>query len=132
MSVQVVRAAPLGSYLQDSKPIQLSLIRDGWRSPDTYSNHFAPVESVSGVYLFLLHEREEYRKAFIAYVGMSKNLEQRLSSHEVYRELEDLNLWIMRWFKELPCDELRKVERDCIGLFNPPWNIIGKRKGIAL
>lgn len=116
----------------DAPKIRDLLIDDGWRSPDTYCNYFEPITSDPAVYLFLLHRRGEYDKAFVAYVGMSIKLNQRMRGHPILVELNADDYWPMRWFKPTPKPELRDVERKYITQFNPPWNIVGRPKGVLL
>ena len=109
------------------------LISDGWRTPDTYCNKsFMPVEGIPAVYLFEVVNTETYTTGFVAYVGMSKNLHQRFSSHEILRELYDLDHWVCRWFKPTEEPDLRQIESHYIKKFDPPWNIVGRVRGVSL
>ena len=107
------------------------LVDDGWSSPDTHDNFYSPISEIPAIYLFLLHERTFYEKAIVGYVGMSRNLLQRLSSHEVLAEIRCGDFWAMRWFKPTARPELRRTEKEYIAKFDPPWNIIGRQRGIA-
>ena len=108
------------------------LVNVGWRTPDTYvSNSFEPLIDGPAVYLFLSYSRDEFACAIISYVGQSTNLYQRMSNHEILNELDEQDFWTSRWFKPTPSSELRKVERECIQRFNPPWNIIGRARGLV-
>lgn len=116
----------------DAHPLKCRLIESGWRSPDTYDNCFSPVTEESAIYLFLLHERQWHSKAFVAYVGMSQNLCRRLSGHEILRVLYQPGFWPQRWFLPTPADNLRSLERRYIEQFDPPWNIVGRKRGVVL
>lgn len=117
---------------QCARTFKKHLISDGWFSPDTYSNEFKPFINGSAVYLFLLHETEFYDVAIVAYVGMSINLEQRMSGHNIIPLIHQDGYWPMRWFKPTPESELRKVEADLIAEIDPPWNIQGRTRGVPL
>lgn len=121
-----------GGYTLDAQEVRAFLINDGWLSPDTYCNCFAPLNNDPAVYLFLLYQREDYREAIVAYVGMSTKLSQRMIGHEVLAELHAPECWPMRWFKPTRAQDLRTVEREYIARFDPPWNIIGRRRGVNL
>lgn len=121
-------ASPWG----DAKSMANDLVGDGWVSPDTYSNSFSPVTNRPAVYLFLLHETNTYRRAMVAYVGMSRTLLQRLSDHNILPDLHATGYWPMRWFKPVRTDSLRTVERAYIEKYDPAWNIIGRRRGVQL
>ncbi len=107
-----------------------SLVADGWVSPDTYCNWFAPIERISAVYLFMRFEDEFYSRSLVGYVGMTTNLEQRMAGHEMLPLVGNNAHWVMRWFKPTPGRNLRRVEADYITRFNPPWNIVGRPRGI--
>ena len=115
-----------------ARDVKMELVSDGWVSPDTYDKFFKPVISGPAVYLFLLTEMDTFDRALIAYVGMSKRLNQRLLGHEVLAQIERPGYWPMRWFKPVPAAELRDIERNYIKKFDPPWNIIGRPRGVVL
>lgn len=112
--------------------IKKELIADGWVTPDTYSLEFAPLIDGPAVYLFLLHEAEEYRKAVVAYVGMSDRLRRRIASHNILPLLHKPGYWPMTWFKPAALDSLRETEKAYIRRFDPPWNIVGRVRGMVL
>lgn len=112
--------------------MQKALVADGWFTPDTYSNCFEPISDISAVYLFLVIDQPMYQRGFVAYVGMSKRLEQRLAGHSVLSESRRTGHWPMRWFKPTRRADLRIVEREYIARFDPPWNIIGRKRGVKL
>lgn len=112
--------------------LQSELVRDSWVTPDTYTNVFASVGPDPAVYLFMMVDRNEYDRALVAYVGMSKNLAQRVSGHEVRAELDASDHWIMTWFKPTEAAALRETETSYIRKFDPPWNIVGRKRGLDL
>lgn len=111
--------------------IKEDLLADGWVSPDTYSNFFAPVTRKPAVYLFLRFESDDYKRALVAYVGMSKDLQQRLNTHNILPLVQADGSWVMRWFKPTRAADLRTVEDHYIKKFDPPWNIIGRPRGLV-
>lgn len=115
----------------DARTARQMLSNDGWKSPDTYCNSFQEITNRPAIYLFFV-TNESYQKGFVAYVGMSQNLKQRMSGHEILGELNLGKFWPMRWFKRTGVDRLRDAESKYIRRFNPPWNIIGKRRGVDL
>ena len=123
------------SVWSDAKLIRSFLVRDGWRSPDTYCNFYARVTDIPAVYLFLLYMDaygSGYDKAMVAYVGMSTALRTRIYSHNVLPQLNRPGYWPMRWFKPTFVGNLRSTERHYIERFNPPWNISGRKRGVEL
>lgn len=116
----------------DAQEIAASLIDDGWLSPDTYSRHFASLIDGPSIYLFLLYQKEDFRTGLVAYVGMSKNVRQRVTNHNILPELWSSGYWPQRWFRPTPEHDLRDAELEHIHRFDPPWNIAGRRRGIAL
>ena len=119
--------------LQDALgEVRSFLIEDGWHSPDTYCNFFSPIASIPSVYLFQLYSSDTYLEALVAYVGMTTNLKQRMSGHEILEELKIPGYWTMRWFKPTCPAQLRDVEREYIARFDPAWNIVGRRRGMVL
>jgi hypothetical protein len=107
------------------------LEREGWRTPDCYSKTFDAAGDFSAVYLFMLVDRMEYKAARPAYVGMSMRLAQRWSGHPILTELDDVDAWVQRWFIRVPRSELRTVETANINRFDPPWNVIGRKRGVS-
>ena len=116
----------------DYQALRKELEQSGWRTPQTYCNFFAEAGDFPAVYTFLLCDRWDYSVARPAYVGMSTRLSQRWCGHEILRELEGCNLYVQRWFLPTEKGELRAVERSYIQKFSPPWNIIGKERGVPL
>lgn len=122
---------------QDAQSFRSDLMADGWLSPDTYCNCFGALSDRPAVYLFLLYKPDAegwrgYERAIVAYVGMSRRVKTRLSSHDVLPQIETSDSWVMRWFKPTPAKALRETEGHYIRRFNPPWNIIGKTRGILI
>jgi len=103
----------------------------GWRTPQTYCNKFSAAGDFPAVYLFLLVDIKETKAARPAYVGMSTRLAQRWSGHPILHELSGMNLWVQKWFLRQPKRDLRSVEAVNIERFDPPWNVNGRRRGVA-
>ena len=123
----------MGDHLTRIQPIKKYLIDRGWRTPDTYGKEFAAAGDFPAVYLFLLHETEYYNHGMVAYVGMSKMLAQRWCGHDILRQLPSSFDWYrQRWFILTAEDALRDVEKHYIQKYNPPWNIVGKARGVHL
>ena len=122
---------------KDAQALKAWLATDGWRSPNTYCNYFGVLEDISAVYLLLLHKPEAkgwpgYDFAMVAYVGMSTRLKSRLATHDVIPKIETPDVHVMRWFKPTPTEALRETERHFIRHFNPPWNLVGKTRGVLV
>jgi hypothetical protein len=107
------------------------LAADGWLSPDSYSNDFGVPVDGSAVYLFALFDRYDFNTCIVAYAGMSTNLKKRWARHEVLRAINGPEHWVKRWFKPVRREQLRAQERALINTFDPPWNIIGRRRGLS-
>jgi len=122
----------------DAMDFRKSLVSDGWKTPNTYDNFFAFPTKGPAVYLFLLHgwdtkhDFHNFETALVAYVGMSKKLRQRWATHVVLREIEATGRYIQKWFLPTPDANLRDCERKLIKSFDPPWNIQGRKRGVAL
>lgn len=116
----------------DFQKLRASLVTDGWVSPDTYCNFYAPISKKPAVYLLMLVDRESFSQALVAYVGMSGSLANRLAKHPVQREIACESHAVFRWFKPTSTQKLRQVESEYIKKFDPPWNIIGRPRGVAL
>ncbi len=117
--------------------LRASLIDDGWRTPDCYSNLFETVPDAPGIYLLLAINRYFHDNGFIAYVGMSKRLIRRIGPfeprsirHPTAKEIENTGLWAQRWIKRANVQSLRDWERFYIAKYNPPYNIIGRQRGV--
>ena len=106
-------------------------VDDGWLSPDTYMSHFEEPCDGSAVYAFVILDRESLRLGRVAYVGMSTCLIARWAAHPILRILRAHSDYsVFRWFKPLPTEDLRSVEASLIRKFDPPWNIIGRERGV--
>jgi excinuclease UvrABC nuclease subunit len=102
-----------------------------WLTPNTYNGNFA-YPSGRGIYVLAARKIDYEKKKVrhkILYVGMSLDLRRRLSGHAVLLELRDRFGDVVIFFRNYKSD-LRKLERHFIHLFNPPYNIIGRRRGI--
>ena len=117
-------------HWRETIKIQKLLESDGWKSPDTYCNHFAEPSAISSLYLFMMIKTECFDEALVAYVGMSTNLEKRWNGHEILTQITKPGVFIKRWFKPTPVDKLRSTEKSYIHQFNPPWNVIGRPRGL--
>lgn len=97
---------------------------EGWRTPNTYDETFAPIPNRSGIYTLVVHERLLLTDPFVGYVGKSSNLRQRLTAHPVVsefgRRLPDC--FIQRWFLTLPQNVIASAEIAAIRRFNPRAN----------
>lgn len=122
---------------QAAKALKADLAADGWLSPDTYCNFFRSPENRPAVYLFLLHKPltdglNGFDHALVAYVGMSARLKARWASHDILPQIQASDAWVMRWFKPTPARALRETEARYITRFDPPWNIQGRPRGVAI
>ena len=115
---------------QDYKQIRSTLEAEGWNTPQTYCNCFDEAGDFPAVYVFLLVDPLHYKTARPAYVGMSTRLSQRWMGHSILAELEEVGPWVQQWFLKTPKAELRAVEAQNIARFDPPWNVIGRRRGV--
>lgn len=118
--------------LTDAKILIDDLKKEGWRTPQTYCGSFDEAGNFPAVYMFLLLDHETYSKCAVAYVGMSKRLLARWHGHNILPQLEGSKYWTQKWFKRVLPADLRAVEAQYIERFDPPWNIIGKRRGVLL
>lgn len=117
-------------------PLRADLVRDGWKTPDTYGGEFAEIPSEPGVYLLAvvdtsLSDENPDISGFVAYVGMSRNLIKRLTCHPVRAKLNKLDLYCQAWFKPEQELELRETERKFIRAYDPPFNLSGKAVGLV-
>jgi hypothetical protein len=122
---------------RDAQSLKAELVEDGWKSPDTYCRWFEPLKNRPAVYLFLLHRPYNeacvgFTDAIVAYVGMSQRVRTRIHGHDILPLIEAPNAWVMRWFKPTAAKALRETEGHYIRRFNPPWNIVGKPRGIVI
>jgi excinuclease UvrABC nuclease subunit len=132
--------SPRLHFKRDNFPLSTHLAEDGWKTPNTYCCHFAPFPESPGVYLFLFSDlggNPEPER--VLYVGMSTNIARRQSGHEVYGEIYDTLEAIYggmfhcaRWFKEAPAIDLRRTEASLIKLYDPPYKIIHRVRGLLV
>lgn len=117
-------------------PIRNCLIQGGWKTPNTYGNEFGEIDSFPAVYLFAAvdlsfgGDRSEI-SGFVAYVGMSKRLADRLASHPIKAKLNKHEWFIQTWFMPEKEPLLRETERRFIRAFDPPFNLSGKVAGLV-
>lgn len=114
-----------------SADLDMALKKDGWKTSDTYGREYVSTPEAPGIYLFSLNRAPDYDRSIIAYVGMSKNISKRAyGKHHVKDKITTSNLWPMVWFKPCAEEALREEERRYIGIFDPPYNIVGRKFGI--
>jgi len=126
-----VRKAEAPSF-EDAQELRAFLVKDGWKTPDTYDLIYARIPSAPAVYLFTVTDTETWSNGLVAYVGMSRNLRQRLDNHNILPLVMADGFHTMRWFKRVKLEKLRDVERKYISRFDPPWNIVGRKRGVSL
>ena len=126
----------------DHYPLSAHLEQDGWLTPDTYSTNYARFPDTSGVYIFLYSDLDlakiRLEAERVLYVGMSLSIAQRQIGHEVYGSICD-DIYALkggyfhcsRWFKQVAEDRLRTEEARLIRYYDPPYNLIHRRKGLA-
>ena len=102
-------------------------IKDGWKTPDTYTNSYSQLPKKSGVYIFLRRDIDQKKEDKILYVGMSISISKRIESHNIIPLIKD---FFQIWFKEYPKEQIREIERELIKKYNPPFNIIGRERGV--
>lgn len=100
-----------------------------WLTPNTYDHNFSE-PSGSGIYLLCKrtvnpNESNGYK---ILYVGMSSNLKKRLEGHPILLELQEKFEDVVIFFRRYKIN-VRRLERAFIHHFNPPFNIMGRRRG---
>lgn len=126
------------SLWHNAHSFKRSLVDEGWRTPNTYDNYFENPIDGPAVYLFLLHgwdarhDFHDFETAMVAYVGMSKRLKRRWEKHPILREIEISRQYLQKWFRPTQLSHLRADEHNLIQMFNPPWNIQGRKRGVNL
>lgn len=91
-----------------------------WHSPNVYGKNFAALPTSPGVYVLIAHKCQK-DNGFIAYIGSSANLHNRLKNHEVYKKISAL-FWNVRiFFKKT--SNFKQVERCLIRKCLPEYNI---------
>ena len=131
-----INTSPRRKHFKKWAALRADLVRDGWKTPNTYGGEFGEIPSAPGVYLFAvvdtsLSDENPDISGFVAYVGMSKNLIKRLACHPVKAKLNKLNLFCHAWFKPEQESALRETERKFIRAFDPPFNLSGKVAGLV-
>ena len=108
-------------------------VSNGWRTPDTYvSDEFECIPDASGIYILVATNFDRFSCPIperVAYVGQATRLVFRLRGHPVCRSLCGPRCHVSRWFKCFPLNQLRDVERQYIRLFDPPYNLQGRKRG---
>ena len=126
----------LGLTGENWHELQQQLVCEGWKSPNTYGGEFGEVPCAAGVYIFTITDTSDWSPAkwdgLVAYVGMSKTLSKRISSHPTKRKIDKLDFYLKVWFQPACADQIRNLERVLIRRFNPPWNLIGKKIGVEV
>ena len=123
---------------QNAQDICGSLVSSGWRTPNTYNNYYDEPTDGPAVYLFLIYGIDadygcpDLENAFVAYVGMSRQLRKRWAAHPTLRELNSYGRYLQRWFCVVDTGLLRVKERELIEKYDPPWNIQCKKRGVSL
>ena len=114
------------------KDCRTQLRAEGWLTPDTYSNSFAPLPTAPGVYLILAVDLCEPRDRKVVYVGKSLDLARRLNNHPVVRGVHsrDGDIFMQRWFREMPAAGITAAEIEAISRFDPPLNIQHRRRDV--
>jgi excinuclease UvrABC nuclease subunit len=111
--------------------IEFSFLRN-WFTPNTYDSDFAPLPARPGVYLLVRTAWYPKWSQRVLYVGMSRNLRQRLLAHPVWAECEQQNGkfdCVRVYFRTCPSSSLRRVEKALIRLFHPGYNLQHRLKG---
>jgi excinuclease UvrABC nuclease subunit len=112
-----------------------TLRKEGWLTPNTYSNHYSDFPQAPGVYLFLkvgLCISTDYGQYKVLYVGKSRNLHLRQQSHEIFKLICDSSRpedYVQRWFKPMDEGLISDEEVRLIKRFNPSYNIIHRVRG---
>lgn len=112
-----------------------------WFTPNSYCDNFRELPSGPGIYLLVWRAMSSPTKNYkfdIMYVGMSKNIRARINGHPTKRLIEsqvakqshDYKFSQVSVYFQPCCDKLRDLERFFIQTFNPPFNLIGLKRGI--
>jgi excinuclease UvrABC nuclease subunit len=108
------------------------LYQEGWLTPNSYCEDFAPLPEGPGVYLFLNCDISCETGTItekVLYVGMSTNVSNRCSSHEIMDMINMKYDYVRTYFKSVPVENLRALEKETIQRFNPPFNIVHRKRG---
>jgi hypothetical protein len=116
----------------DHVVIDKTLEKLGWLTPNSYGRDYSPVLPIPALYIFSLFDWPKCSSRAL-YVGQTRNVEKRWSRHSVLPELsrlENNQRWVIKLFIPWDASRLRRDERFLIGALNPPFNIIGRARGI--
>jgi excinuclease UvrABC nuclease subunit len=111
---------------------------DGWHTDPGYGpvKYQENVPNSPGLYLFALTDVSRnipQLETLVAYVGKSRNVFKRQIGHEVRRLIQSEispDLALELWFKSMPEQNIHDEEKRYIRLYNPPYNIIGRKRGL--
>ena len=115
--------------LQCQRRLAQELPKLGWSTPNSYSDSYRAVGNFAGVYFFSDFDFYE-GWARVLYIGQSRNVKTRWARHLTLREIEKSHTSVCKWFLPLESKTLRESERFLISELNPPFNIIGRRRGV--
>lgn len=108
---------------------------EGWLKNWGYCNDYEILPETSGIYCIAVIDfdycKTSHLKPYVAYVGKSTNLLQRISSHEVLGELrEKLSSFSFAfvYFMNSPKDKIDELEKLFIRKYDPPYNLIHRIK----
>ena len=102
--------------------------KNGWRTPNSYSNDYEEIPPEAGIYVLVNIDKSTNNEK-ILYVGMSKNLKNRLNSHQLRKRLENEFDFIHIFFIRKNAQILRKEEKNIIKKYNPPYNLQHRCRG---
>ena len=119
--------------IRDWTTINNSLEEIGWLTPNSYGRDFCSPLPCPALYIF---SRLDYQaqKGRAMYVGQTKNLRNRWARHQILPHIEATCgpwIWVIKYFIPWDKSRLREDEKFLIAALNPPFNIIGKTRGIS-
>lgn len=109
-------------YGNNYKNFIKDMVKDNWKTPNTYAEYFKPLLAVEGVYV-MINVNLWDNSIKTVYIGRSKNLKERHVSHPVKRILIALNnpdLALQVWFLE--CQNSTELEKELISKIKPILN----------
>lgn len=95
------------------------IFRSDWNTPDTYDLIFKPIPPEPGIYLLVANTFVPFKREII-YIGSSKNLLKRHSSHEKIKKYRSSYEYLQFYFKT--CIDYKKQEIDLIRKVKPKLN----------